>query len=151
MNPTKGKGERYIYCQHDGGECLDIAVKKGWNAFNCSLCETYLQSETHSKKMLKNKKMDFRLRGNDEEERSTYMSDKKNQLIDLNNSLFAQMDRLTSGQLGEAGLQREILRSKAVSSLAAQIIQNAKLALEGAKAIKAKEVDSDTLMLGRGE
>ena len=53
--------------------------------------------------------------------------------------------------LDEKGLQKEILRSKAVSNLAAQIIQNAKLALDGAKAIKAGQVDGDTLMLGRGD
>ena len=79
------------------------------------------------------------------------MADKKNQLIDLNNSLFAQMDRLTSGDLDEKGLQKEILRSKAVSNLAAMIIQNAKLALEGSKALKAGQVDGDNLMLGRGD
>lgn len=157
MIPTKGKGERYIHCPHDGGECLDLVIKKGWSAFNCGQCEVYLQSDTYAEKMLKKKKMDSRLHGNDgcenknEEIRSSYMADKKNQLIDLNDSLFAQMDRLTSEELDEKGLQKEILRSKAVSNLAAQIIQNAKLALEGSKAMKAGLVDGDNLMLGRGD
>lgn len=49
MNPTKGKGERYIYCPHDGGACLDIVVKYGWSAFNCERCPIYMQSESYGK------------------------------------------------------------------------------------------------------
>lgn len=157
MNPTKGKGERYIHCPHDGGECLDLVIKKGWSAFNCGQCEVYLQSDTYQDNAVKAKKrakLDSAIKSqNDknEEKRSSYMADKKNQLIDLNDSLFAQMERLTSEELDEKGLQKEILRSKAVSNLAAQIIQNAKLALEGSKAMKAGLVDGDNLMLGRGD
>ena len=152
-NPTKGRGERYIFCEKaESGECLDIAVTNGWSAFNCEKCGVYLRSESYRDKMLNNKKMDSAIKSrNDSKKRSDYMSNKKNQLIDLNDSLFSQMDRLTSENLDEKGLQKEILRSKAVSNLAAQIIQNAKLALDGAKAIKAGQVDGDTLMLGRGD
>ena len=162
-NPAKGRGERYIFCERaESGECLDIAIKQGWSAFNCEKCRVYLASES---KRLDKIRMDSRLRGNDRggswndrggsfndnNKWGDYMADSKNQLIDLNDALFRQMDRLTSDKLNEQELAREINRSKAVSNLAAQIVQNAKLALEGARAIKAKEVDSDTLMLGRGK
>ncbi len=172
-NPAKGRGERYIFCERaESGECLDIAIKQGWSAFNCENCGAYLASETYRDKMLNKIRMDSRLRGNDRggswndrggsfndiggsfndnNKWGDYMTDSKNQLIDLNDALFRQMDRLTNDKLNEQELAREINRSKAVSNLAAQIVQNAKLALEGARAIKAKEVDSDTLMLGRGK
>jgi hypothetical protein len=150
MNPTKGKGERYIYCPHDGGECLDIAIKNGWRAYNCESCDVYLQSPEYEQLQIKNKK----LKNKEKEEmagQTTVINNDKNQLIDLNEALFKQMDRLTDESLSEEALQKEIQRSKAVSNLAAQIVQNAKLALEGAKAIKSGAVDSGTLMLGRGK
>jgi hypothetical protein len=46
MNPTKGEGVRYIYCPHDGGECLDLVIERNWSAFNCECCEIYLKSES---------------------------------------------------------------------------------------------------------
>jgi hypothetical protein len=151
MNPTKGKGERYIHCQHDS-ECLDLVIKKGWNAFNCGGCEVYLQSETYKQMQVeiikKGKKENVEMAG---QNGIIINPDEKNQLRDLNNALFSQLDRLTDDDLNDEKLQKEILRSKAVSNLAAQIIQNARLALEGAKAIKAGEVDRGTLMIGRGE
>lgn len=150
MNPTKGKGERYIYCPHDGGECLDIAIKKGWRAYNCESCNVYLQSPEYEQMQIKNKK----LKNKENEEmagQTTVINNDKNQLIDLNEALFKQMNRLTDESLSEEALQKEIQRSKAVSNLASQIVQNAKLALEGARAIKLGEVDSKTLMLGRGK
>jgi hypothetical protein len=150
MNPAKGKGERYIYCQHDGGECLNTAIKNGWRAYNCESCEVYLKSPEFEQKQIKNKK----LKNKEQEEmagQTTVINNDKNQLIDLNEALFKQMNRLTDESLSDEALQKEIQRSKAVSNLASQIVQNAKLALEGAKAIKSGEVDSGTLMLGRGK
>ncbi|MDY7035540.1 MAG: hypothetical protein SV375_05175 [Thermodesulfobacteriota bacterium] len=138
-NPVKGKGERYIYCSQDGG-CVRYAASRRWPAFNCEKCEAYRGSEVYRKNISRERK-----------EREKYMSDEKNQLIDLNDSLFKQMNRLTDENLDEKGLQKEILRSKAVSNLAAQIIQNARLALDGAKAIKAGLADQGTIMLGRGQ
>lgn len=53
MNPAKGKGERYIYCQHEAeGDCLAVVVRKGWSAFNCEACEVYLKSETYREKKM---------------------------------------------------------------------------------------------------
>jgi len=144
-NPAKGRGERYIYCPIDG-ECVDRAAKLGWQSFNCEKCEVYLASETcrESKKKANRYHDQTKTGGN-------YMANDRNQLVDLNDSLFKQMDRLTDENLDKEGLQKEILRSKAVSNLAAQIIQNSRLALDGAKAIKAGLTDQGTLMLGRGK
>lgn len=54
----------------------------------------------------------------------------KNKLIDLNNHLFAQLERLNDEALKGEELHAEINRSKAVSGIATQIIGNARLALD---------------------
>ena len=54
----------------------------------------------------------------------------KNKLIDLNNHLFLQMERLLDEELSDEEFIREIDRSKSASNLAAQIINNANLALK---------------------
>lgn len=150
MNPTKGKGKRYIYCPRDS-ECISLVLQKHYNAFNCEKCEIYLKSDEYQDTAAKAKKKQKEKEKKEMAGQTTVIEpDKKNQLIDLNNALFRQLDRLTDEKLNEEGLKKEILRSKAVSNLAAQIVQNAKLVLEGAKAIKAGEVDKGTLMLGRG-
>ena len=59
----------------------------------------------------------------------------KNKLIDLNNHMFTQMERLCSEELKDDEIIREINRSKAVSTLAAQMINNANLVLRAAVAI----------------
>ncbi|MCY9802672.1 hypothetical protein OTK51_04420 [Vibrio scophthalmi] len=57
----------------------------------------------------------------------------KNQLIDLNNHLFAQMERLSDENLSDENLQREIERTKAVALVSKQIVDNASLALSAQK------------------
>lgn len=57
----------------------------------------------------------------------------KNKLIDLNDHLFAQLERLNDEDLTEDELKREIERSKAVTNLGQAIVANAKLALDGQK------------------
>lgn len=54
----------------------------------------------------------------------------KNKLEDLNNHLFAQMERLNDEELTEEEVKREVVRAKAVSGIASQIINNTKTALE---------------------
>lgn len=74
----------------------------------------------------------------------------KNKLIDLNNHMFAQMERLSDEELEGDELAREITRSKAVSNLASQIISNARLALDATTAINEGLLKAPPEMLGIG-
>lgn len=57
----------------------------------------------------------------------------KNTLGDLNNYLFEQMERLMDDTLTPDALESELARSKAVTSVAATVIENSRLALEAMK------------------
>ena len=57
----------------------------------------------------------------------------KNKLIDLNNHLFEQLERLNDEDLVGEELDQEIKRSKAIASISKTIINNANLALEAKK------------------
>lgn len=57
----------------------------------------------------------------------------KNKLIDLNNHLFAQLERLGDEKLTDEQLKHEITRTKAISSIASNIVNNAQLALNVAQ------------------
>jgi len=57
----------------------------------------------------------------------------KNKLSDLNNVLFEQLERLQDDSLKAEDLDKEIARSKAVTSIASQIIQNGNLAMRAAE------------------
>lgn len=64
----------------------------------------------------------------------------KNKLPDLNNHLFAQLERLGDEDLKGEKLQAEINRSKAISSVSAQIINGASLALRAQNMLHEKEI-----------
>ncbi len=66
----------------------------------------------------------------------------KNTLGDLNNHLFAQLERLGDEDLKGEELQSEILRSKAITSVASQIINNGSLVLEAKKMVD-NRLDAD--------
>jgi len=57
----------------------------------------------------------------------------KNTLGDLNNHLFAQLERLSDEDLEGDKLQEEIKRAKAVSDVASRIIANGSLILQAHK------------------
>lgn len=52
----------------------------------------------------------------------------KNTLVDLNNHLFEQLERLNDESLDDEALKREITRSKAMTDVAQTIINNGELA-----------------------
>lgn len=54
----------------------------------------------------------------------------KNTLTDLNNHLFAQLERLGDEELKDEELEAELKRADGVSKIAAQIIHNGELALK---------------------
>lgn len=59
----------------------------------------------------------------------------KNKLSDLNDHLFAQLERLGDEDLSKntEKLVAEVERSKAITSVSAQVVSNARLALDVAK------------------
>ncbi|KTD88155.1 hypothetical protein [Paenibacillus etheri] len=57
----------------------------------------------------------------------------RNTLGDLNNHLFAQLERLSDEELTGEKLADEIGRAKAVTSVASQIIANGSLVLDAIK------------------
>lgn len=59
----------------------------------------------------------------------------KNKLIDLNNHLFAQLERLSEEDLTKEQIEQEVKRTEAVVSVSQQIVQNADLALKAAKLV----------------
>jgi hypothetical protein len=77
----------------------------------------------------------------------------KNTLGDLNNHLFAQLERLGEEDLKGEALQEEISRAKAITDVAAKIVSNASVVLEAKKLASYEFRDSDKLpkMLEGGE
>ncbi len=65
-----------------------------------------------------------------------------NTLGDLNNHLFAQLERLSDEDLKGEALQEEITRTKAINSVATQIIANGSLVLE-AKRLNEDRMNAD--------
>lgn len=59
----------------------------------------------------------------------------KNTLGDLNNHLFAQLERLGDEDIKGDKLEEEIHRAKAVTSVATQIINTGKLAIEAQRLV----------------
>ena len=66
----------------------------------------------------------------------------RNTLGDLNNHLFAQLERLSDEDITGESLKEEINRAEAVSAIAQQIISNGALALK-AKQIASNNFDAD--------
>lgn len=67
----------------------------------------------------------------------------KNTLMDLNNHLFAQLERLSDEDTQGAELEAEIERSKGVIGISKEIVSNATLAL------KAEEFRSECGLVGK--
>lgn len=57
----------------------------------------------------------------------------KNKLGDLNNHLFAQLERLSDEEMSLEQIEQEVKRTEAIVSVADQIVGNAELQLKAAK------------------
>ena len=57
----------------------------------------------------------------------------KNTLMDLNNHLFAELERLGDEELTGEELKNEVTRAKAISEVSKNIVENAKVVLEAQK------------------
>ncbi|MBS0175422.1 MAG: hypothetical protein JSR64_15385 [Nitrospira sp.] len=69
----------------------------------------------------------------------------KNKIEDLNNHLFEQLERLNDTDLKGDDLRQEIERSKAMSQIATQIVQSAKITVDAMKLIAHGEVKKEEL------
>lgn len=68
----------------------------------------------------------------------------KNKLIDLNDHLFEQLERLNDEDLQGDALEKEIHRAKAITSVATAIINNASLVLNAQKHMDEYGYDKNT-------
>lgn len=59
----------------------------------------------------------------------------KNKMNDLNDHLFAQLERLSDEKLDQEGLDREVQRANSIVSVSEQIINNAQVALNAAELV----------------
>ncbi len=69
----------------------------------------------------------------------------RNTLGDLNNHLFAQLERLGDEEITGDKLQEEIGRAKAVTDIAAQVVSNASLVLK-AQAMREDRMDANSVL-----
>jgi hypothetical protein len=69
----------------------------------------------------------------------------KNRLSDLNNHLFAQLERLCDDEITGDALKQELERSHGISALAKDIINNASLVLKAQKSVWERTIDRKTL------
>lgn len=75
----------------------------------------------------------------------------KNKLTDLNDHLFAQLERLGDESLEGERLDCELARTKAVASVAREIIANAKTVLDAQKAFCDRLIANPAPLLGVDE
>jgi len=59
----------------------------------------------------------------------------KNKLVDLNNHLFAQLERLGDEDLTAEQLEQEVRRTDAMVAVSTQILRNADLSVQAAKLV----------------
>lgn len=59
----------------------------------------------------------------------------KNKLVDLNNHLFAQLERLGEEKLTADQIENEVKRTEAIVCVSKEIIANADLALKAARLV----------------
>ena len=78
----------------------------------------------------------------------------KNKMTDLNNHLFLQLEKLLDPDLSDDELKKEIARAGAVSSIAANIIQNVNTAIKAMSMFENRQIESDSpdfLRISKGQ
>tara|TARA_R110002050_G_scaffold203556_1_gene338830 strand:- start:1348 stop:1605 length:258 start_codon:yes stop_codon:yes gene_type:complete len=68
-----------------------------------------------------------------------------NKLTDLNNHLFASLERLSCEELKGDDLKEEITRAKSINDVSKQIVSNAKLTLDAAKLVASGQLAGGSL------
>jgi uncharacterized protein with ATP-grasp and redox domains len=72
----------------------------------------------------------------------------KNKLADLNDHLFAQLERLGDEDLTDEQMERESKRAEAIVSVADQVVKNADLKLKAAALLASHGYRIDTHLAG---
>ncbi len=72
----------------------------------------------------------------------------KNKMADLNDHLFMQLERLNDKSLKGEDLKQEIIKAKAVAGVANQIINGARVCIDGMKAFNEGLIKKAPRMLG---
>lgn len=75
-------------------------------------------------------------------------------MTDLNNHLFLQLEKLLDPDLSDDELKKEIAHAGAVSSIAANIIQNANTAIKAMSIFENRQIESDSpdfLRISKGQ
>lgn len=72
----------------------------------------------------------------------------RNKITDLNNHLFAQLERLSEEDLTDEQLNKEIARSKAMTSVADSLIESAKVTVDAMKIMQRD--GADVSKIGQG-
>lgn len=70
----------------------------------------------------------------------------KNKLSDLNDHLFAQIERLADEELTPQQIEQEAKRGAAIVGIADQIIRNASLSIQAAKILSDHGIDPSPLL-----
>lgn len=69
----------------------------------------------------------------------------RNKLSDLNNHLFAQLEKLGDDELVGDELKQEIHRAKAITGISREIIESSKTVLEAATLVSKGNIRSDMI------
>jgi len=79
---------------------------------------------------------------------SNVKNNTKNKMADLNDHLFLQLERLNDEALKGDKLKEEIVRAKALTGVANQIVNNARVCVDGMKAFNEGLIKNAPRMLG---
>ena len=124
--------EKTIYlCKYHEVDCLNLKrseVEEIINDLKSKGLYEYYRNEYEYERMINSRKYQIRKEKNMEKE-----EENNNTLLNLNDILFKQLERLTNDELTQDQLDMEIKTSKQVVSVSQTIINNASLLLNAKK------------------